>query len=210
MKKIRITIPHSNDVEDIKHISNYECIKELGKASLPFKVEYNVCKGALIGHARNDMILRKAFFTEGDKIEGFDYNLQLDTDVFFTPDDLIKIYEAAEENNYQVISGAYPQRGRDDLVNAGMWDEYTGDNSIELSFKMTDTGIKKADWCAAGFLLNHISVFTETEYPWFYPPVIKHENCTYCPGEDIGFSIKCHENNIQMYCDCDCKLKHLI
>jgi glycosyltransferase involved in cell wall biosynthesis len=140
------------------------------------------------------------------KINNVDYILQLDSDIEFEPENVQRLIAA----NKDVICAAYQRRDYPEHTCAGTWDDKTG-----LRFIPWETmGVQKVMFTGCGLQLVKASVFEKLTYPWYCFHTIQTSaddgnTYGYEVGEDIGFAMKCKDAGIDIYVDCDNKVKHL-
>jgi hypothetical protein len=141
------------------------------------------------------------------KLSGFDKLVTIDADMKFTIEQFMRLYELSEK--YPIVSAAYQIRDDEEYMNAGYWGDAIGDNPFSKTLKWNSKGIKKVDWIGAGLTIANIDALNKMDKPWYYNPIIYIGEEVYISGEDIGFCINAQKNKVDIYVDCDCKVKHL-
>jgi GT2 family glycosyltransferase len=207
VKTILISIPLANNCDILK-----ECNDSLNAISKyktdKFKVRIVIAQTAVIGIGRNTAISasNKKVQTKFD----FDYNLTVDADVAFTPENVEQLFDLCCEQGYDVVSGICPQRGVVEYANAGFWSGKPGCNGLSHTFKMTDSGIKTCDWLGTAFCMNSRKVYETMAYPWYWYSLLEDGETVTMLGEDIFYCVKLQELGLKHVVNCDCKVKHLL
>jgi len=105
----------------------------------------------------------------------------------------------------KVVGGLNFRRGEPFEPCAFMQDDQGGVYSIA----QWEQGLVEVDAIGTGSILISREVFEVMEPPWFYN-IYDHAWEGHYPGEDIGFSKKCHDLGIPMYIDTTCSSPHLV
>jgi len=139
---------------------------------------------------------------------GFDFYLSLDADIAFTPEHLRRLLSRDKD----IVGGAYAYRVDPGKAVAGY---YNGDGLAEPStfIDIDAEGLRKVDWVGGGFTLIKREVFEKTEYPWYRDVAfryIKDGERVALIGEDIGFCMGAASAGFDIYCDCDCRVEHVL
>lgn len=172
--------------------------------------EWVKCQGTLIAEARNALVrgngtnVRKWQTMSGD----WTHLLCLDADISFRPEQLQRLID----HNLPIVSGAYVERKDNSRYCGGWYDLVPGNIGKHIPRSMT--GLQKVDWVGAGFLLVKRHVFEKLPYPWFRHEWIHydHEGVHYQTqsGDDLSFCLQAQKHGFNVYCDCDCVVKHHI
>lgn len=211
--KIRIGIPCSNGgFLKAKCEYSLDVLKMLdSRDELPFKIDICEVQCATISKGRNGLVKLDHDYNKKNIISEYDYFLSLDSDIEFTPDNLIDLYNCAYNNDYDLLSGFYKCRGNASRGAAGYWiNNIVGHTNFNKMLNWEMSGIHSVDWVAAGFCLIKKEVFEIVEYPWYYEYFVETVDKVYIAGEDLGFCKKCRENNIKINVNCDIKVNHLL
>lgn len=192
MSSITIAIPTLGDIKSNCVMSIVQSIFIDSNSNKLIK-RYTHTISSTISYARNTLCNR---FLEEDS----EWILFIDSDIDFSYDDIISLYNLAIENSIGVISGIY----------------FSYDENEKRAYPVADVAnlnnsLFKTDWSGLGFSLIHRSVLEKTksislsgEYHWFAE--------TYMDGiyigEDIYFSKLLKKNNIDMYVCPKVKLGH--
>ena len=205
--KIRICVPFPNHgaVSSETHKS-----LELLKDCPDVFVEILEIQGSSISMLRNVGVNRGV--SEIVKQQGFefDYYLSVDADIAFVPDHLLQLLK----HDLDIVGAAYQYRAQEDLLVAGFFDSCEGHVSSENFLPCHASGLKEVDWIGAGFTLIKRNVFETMDFPWYREQIVeyihrgnKHARWV---GEDVGLCIGARKHGFKIYCDCDCRVKHLI
>ncbi len=96
----------------------------------------------------------------------FDYILMLDSDILFSPEQVLRLINHQRDfvSGYYVYAGEQTKPESDRYIVAGLWDEdFFKKNKYFASFKVSDIEGKedfiKADWLGLGFCLIKRDVF---------------------------------------------------
>jgi len=134
----------------------------------------------------------------------YDKLLWIDSDIAFTPDDVIKAYEST----YDIVSGAY--LFADGSVAAHL--EFLGTAfSYEQILDMTEP--VKIAGAGMGFMAVKSRVFESLSRPWFQSPTIaaningKTVNVQ-ITGEDLSFCYRASEAGFEIWLDPTIKVQH--
>lgn len=139
-----------------------------------------------INHARNQLVYDFMLSTE-------EWALLLDSDIVFTQEDIIRLYNPCTSHNVQIMSGVYGQPLKDiSLVthpDGTPWPDWPEGAIIESG----PTGV--------GFMLVHKNVFRDIhqhqggDFPWFNEAVEDHRWIS----EDIFFCRRAREAGYRIY-----------
>lgn len=133
----------------------------------------------------------------------FDYYLFIDSDMIFGVRHALSLLD----RNLDVVGAAYSRRGATGFFNAGIWEsEYPG--WIAEHYKNTKTGLHKADFIGAGFLLVKKDVFSKLEYPWFRRELVRKGEDQVEASEDYGFCLQLKRAGIDLHVDCNVVVPH--
>lgn len=206
MIKLRIGIPYSNqsNISDItlRSINSLKSIQGLD-------IYVAKVQGSEIPFARNACINENKSSLCRQNIKGFDYFLALDSDIGFSPQDIINLIN----RKLPIVSGLYPFKHKRDQAVAGYFN-ILGQVDNARHIKMSESGLKKVHWFGGGFILISAETFSQLEYPWFRNEVFSFydkqgQRNQILSGDDVGFCINAHKCGIPLYVDCDCKLQHI-
>lgn len=156
------------------------------------------------GYGRN-LLISKSQVKKQKEFGDFDYFLFVDSDISFCLKDVLTLLDRKKD----IISAAYIRRDRPQFFQAGMWDEKILGN-IKIHFKKDSTGFHKVDYVGAGFLLVKTEVFAKIESPWFRRALVEKEGCQAETGEDYGFCLQLNKAGIDIWVDCDTRVKHVL
>jgi hypothetical protein len=179
------------------------------RADEELDVQVAYTRGSSISMGRNMCINNGV--SQARKQMGFwgDYYLMLDADIKFNVEH-VKTLIAADKD---IVSGAYNDRAMPSKIVAGGYDE-DGICHRETTFlNDSDRGLRKVRFTGAGFLLIKRGVLEALEFPWFRETVVtygKDDANACCVGEDIGFCQHAEAAGYEIWCDCDCKVEHLL
>jgi hypothetical protein len=205
--RIRVCVPYPNH-----GVIAPETLHSLAllKACPDFFVEVMEIQGSSISVLRNIGINKGSSERKRQVIEGFDYYLSVDADIVFTPEHLKQLIK----QDLDIVGAAYQYRVSPDLIVAGFFDSCEGDVRVENFLSLHVSGLKEVDWIGAGFTLIRKHVLDSIEYPWYRELIVEFEDrgelCARWVGEDVGFCMAARKNGFKIYCDCDCRVRHLI
>jgi hypothetical protein len=206
--RIRVCVPYPNHGAMKKKTS--ESLKILAACPDVF-VEVLEVQGSSISHSRNAGIIGggKSVCVK-QKFSDFDYYLSLDADIAFTPEQLLKLIGLDKD----VVGGAYIFRQDADKLVAGYFSNY---GTVEFAdfLNATATGVKEVDWIGGGFTLIKAKVLEAMDFPYYREEIVNYtaksgDECGVWVGEDVGFCMGAKRAGFKIYCDCDCKVEHLI
>lgn len=214
MDKIRIGIPVCNNGQ-LKPRCRYSLeILSLWSimGKLPFKIDIIEVECSTISKGRNALVKLDHNFNKKNIITEYDYFLSLDSDIEFTPQNLIDLYNSHKNSiNVNIVSGFYKCRGKENKGTAGNWvNNHIGHTNFTKMLDWDSKLFLNVDWVSAGFCLIKKETFEKIEFPWFYEYLIEKDNKVYIGGEDLGFCKKCNEYDIKIAVDCSIKVNHLI
>lgn len=174
---------------------------------------------SLIHRARNNSV---ATFLESD----FAYLMFIDADIEFSPNDVGKIWNLAQEN--PVVTAAYPMKRKDTPLSA--WKDgklleiQHPEEASDLMWEgkiHSHMGSVTVDYCGTGFLMIHRSVFEKLKIPeiehlndkgpcWgFFDPVYDGEGPEKVPlSEDYAFCKRWREVGGEILLDPSIRLGH--
>ena len=158
--------------------------------------------------------------------EHYDYLLWIDSDILFSSDDFIKLFEVDKD----IVSGWYMQS--DGLPACGfievfpdkydkrtppfpLYDKnnlYRFFNDKEIESK-TDPYV--IDWVGMGWFLVKAGVMEKIKYPWFAPVTVRvsktkeeEEHCYDSLSEDLSFQLALKEAGFDIWIDPTIRLGH--
>jgi hypothetical protein len=153
---------------------------------------YGHTTSSTISHARNTLCNN---FLKTN----LEWILFIDSDIDFSYNDIVNLYNKALNNNIKVISGCYFS--------------YFGNEKIYpvSSIVNFDSDFEEVSWLGLGFTLIHRSILEKTgkdsvngDKHWFAET---YKNGTYV-GEDMYFSNLLNENSIKLYVCPEIRLGH--
>jgi len=175
-------------------------------ASNEFDVRPVFIKGSSISISRNICVNNGQ--SQLRKQTGFwgDYYLMLDADIQFTVENVKQLIA----DDKDIVSGAYNDRSMPSKIVAGGYDEF-GIARRETTFlDASERGLQKVRFVGGGFLLVKREVFETLEFPWFRETIVQYGESACYVGEDIGFCLHAEQAGYAIWCDCDCRVVHLI
>ena len=207
VKKLRIgfCLPFGIILEHTPAWISYKNLEKIKEWEISHKIAY----GSGVGENRNICARDQDIDLKYQEINSYDKLLLVDYDVSYTTKDVEHIINSDKK----VISGLYQLKNDFRVFNkchAGLWEDEKG--LINHRYNWNDSGIKKCNWLGSGFLCIEKTVFEKLPYPWFIHKlieIVKENNILRKEtGEDIGFSLLCEEYGIELFVDCDVKVKH--
>lgn len=134
----------------------------------------------------------------------YDKILWIDSDIAFTPDDVIKAYESP----YDITTGAYTLASGEvvayrELFEPGMTMEEV--KGLSSPIKIFGAGM--------GFMAVKSGIFESLSRPWFQSPTVtvnrRGQNFTFpIMGEDLSFCYRANEAGFEVWLDPSIKLIH--
>lgn len=150
----------------------------------------------------------------------YDYIMWIDSDIVFTPEQVLEMVLKMENNNkYQILSGLYAMEGGKQFACVKDMDENYFKNMGSFDFLKVSNWdkLKKlepfaVDYNGMGFMLVKKGVYESIEYPWFEPRFFEYNKNNniirdFC-SEDVGFCLKAKENGILVYLDPSIRVGH--
>jgi len=209
--RIRAIVPYAHESVIPRRVR--ESLSRLKKCD-EIEVEILEACGASISVNRNQSITKKDTRIR-QELNDFDYAMQIDSDIEFQVDDVLRLLKRAKDEPCSIISGFYQFRADQNLGVAGSFkNNYPGHFANEDFLKWNETGLKIVDWVGAGFLLINKEVLEFMDFPWFVEGYVEYRqdgvghSAWY--GEDVGFCIAAKRANYKIFVDCDVKVNHLI
>lgn len=141
-------------------------------------------KGSHISKQRNDMV-------EKALASGADYLLQIDSDMVFPPDALLRLIEHQKD----IVGATYNKR----LPPYETLGKMIGPAPNPLP----TSGLLEAESMPGGFMLIDLKVFRSIPYPWYFELYDDVRFSDRCRGEDYSFSAKAREHGFKLWCDLD-------
>jgi len=134
----------------------------------------------------------------------YDKILWIDSDIAFTPQDVIKAYESP----YDIVSGAY-MLGSGEVV---AYKELFGQGYTVTQVKEM-TGPIKIFGAGMGFMAVKSGIFESLSRPWFQSPTVTTERdgkeFTFpIMGEDLSFCYRANQAGFEVWLDPSIKLTH--
>lgn len=191
---------------------------------IPYYMEFQACKPGLLELMQNkdhEFVIeprqgtqtyrtRNSFMTELKSSRKFqkprgdyDYFMFIDSDIGFTAFDIIQLLSHGKD----VVGGPYLTHDNDGTYEAGLFSKTKPGRTVHR-FKSTETGLKKVDWLASGFVLIKASVFEKVEYPWFRHSMIESGDLQEESGEDVGFCLNFARFGVEIWMDFDLEIYH--
>lgn len=201
--KLKVCTPYYSGITKQTH----NCMVNLRESGVD--VFWATSQSTYIGRARNSLIIGGMSAVSHPEIAGdYSHFLHLDSDIAFSPADVARLLA----HSAPIVSGAYRARTRSDRLTAGLWGA-GGVGDTDEYLPASSTGLRKVDWCGAGFLLVEREVFERLENPWFCHLLnrasIAGVDYNLESGEDQGFCIKASQAGYDVLVDCDCKVQHI-
>lgn len=169
----------------------------------------SIHRGTAISQLRNLGINLGRSEAVEQKVNGFDYFLSVDSDVVFEVDHFKQLMAADKD----IICAAYRYRGDPNRYVAG-WYDHLGRIAPDSFATKAETGVQKVDFVGAGFLLVKCEAINRMTFPWFHEELVYYEEGgvkkVQYVGDDIGFCINATKNGLDIYCDFDCVIEHLV
>lgn len=149
----------------------------------------------------------------------YDYMFWLDTDIVFTPEQVLALYNRMERQpEVDVLSGVYLMQNAlmstvvadwdDDFFNEnGHYKLYTPEELQELKQKRSD-GLVQSFAAGMGFMIIRKGVFERIRYPWFGPRYHERYHTCEFASEDISWCANLKDAGINVYVDPDVMLGH--
>ncbi len=205
--KIRVCVPYPNHGAISSETQNS---LTLLKKCPDFFVEILEIQGSSISVLRNIGVNKGCSEKIKQELGDFDYYLSVDADIAFTPEHLSQLMK----HDLDIVGAAYQYRAQTDLIVAGLFDSCEGDVRNEYFLPIHASGLKEVDWIGAGFTLIKKRVFETMDYPWYREQIVEYEErdekCAKWVGEDVGFCLGARKQGFKVFCDCDCRVRHLI
>lgn len=205
--KIRVCCPFYSDFELLKPVLRelYFCQEHefLIPNALVQKQTHGFRQSGVPRAARNHGINDGLSKNKLQKITtGEDAFLIIDTDVIFCLESVLRLIE----HDKDVCVAPYQTHSDMREYECGMFKGVLGSKGDK--FKIFEHGLKKIDWCGAGFMLVKAEVFEKIEFPWFRQNmIVSGDNQDEC-SEDIGFCMNLREHNVDLWCDFDISIVH--
>jgi hypothetical protein len=154
----------------------------------------------LNGDNRNDPTEQRPFKGEVT----YDKILWIDSDIIFTPEDVIKSYESP----YDIVAGAYMIASGEVVVYRKLFGPGLSKDEV-----MSMTEPEKVFGAGMGFMAVKSGVFESLTRPWFQSPVvttqIDEKDFTFpIMGEDLSFCHRAGEAGFEIWFDPSLKLIH--
>ena len=185
-----IAVP-AMDTVPTRFAQSLAMLRKVGDCALTFQI------GSLVYTSRNELA-KKAIAMDAD------YVLWLDSDMFFEPDLLERMFKSLKENNLDFLSGLYFRRvppftpvlfDKLEITDKGAeWSEYN-----DLPTNLFEVG-----GCGFGCVLMKTDIILEVagKFGDMFTPMAN-------AGEDLSFCIRARECGYKLYCDPEITLGHV-
>jgi hypothetical protein len=194
--RVKVCIPYYLDYESIE-----DGLAELANCASP-KFEKTTGRSYDPGAARNKLVSPSQKIRQ--ELSGqYSHYLFIDSDQTFTLTNALELIEKDKD----IIAGAYLTRDDTEVYNVGMWVPGR-EGVLQYRFHRTTEGLKKVDFCGAGFLLVKAHVFEQMAYPWFRRYVIRYGDYQEEISEDYGFCVNAGRAGFDIWCDFDTVIGH--
>jgi hypothetical protein len=191
--KIKVCVPFYSEFETAK-----PGLRSV-KGDPRFEIEY--AQGALISKARNALINGgKSQSIRQDPLP-FDYFLFVDSDIGFEK----RHVETLLSHDLDIVCSPYKCHAHQGLYQAGMFET---PGILKGKFPISQTGLRKVDYCGAGFMLVKASALSRMRYPWFRHGIIEKDGLASEIGEDFGFCMNATDSGLDVWCDFDNPVFH--
>lgn len=217
MKKVRICVPFyaEKDLHEItgvlmdiitKNNLAYSVDQKTGLLTSfhteKYSFHYEPRQGTRIKDARNSLISDTHTMAIDQKPLDMDFFLCLDSDIVFTLDNLLRLLQY----NLPIIGSPYCTHQDRTVSNVCEVDEL---GMITKRFPMATTGVREVGALPGGFTLIKKEVFENTDFPWFYEPMVEYgDSQRQEMGEDMGFCKRAREAGYSIVCDFDNPVEH--
>jgi len=139
----------------------------------------------------------------------YDYILWIDSDIIFSINDFIKLYNLQKD----IASGLYLMHNGQQYATVKDWnEEYFNKNScfefLTPQHLVHKNEAFKVDYTGFGFILIKKGVFEKLKYPWFRPLWKQFGNVTEFTMEDVSFCHLVKEQNIDVWVHPEVIVKH--
>ncbi len=133
----------------------------------------------------------------------YDYSMWIDSDMVFTPEDFITLYETAMNAKVDMLTGFYMLQSVDPKcsVVGFLGDEGTSNirwDSI-AEHPVDKNGLIPVDSSGFGFVLIKTEVFDHMTYPYFLSAPTTRGNIRTFPTSDIYFFKRAKKHGFQLY-----------
>jgi hypothetical protein len=161
----------------------------------------NMCLGADVSRGKD----QKPFDGKLD----YDFIMWIDSDVLFTPQQLMKLLG----HNADIVSGVYLMEDGKSLATVKEWDEeFFKKNSHFKFMTLQEIDGKKelieVAYTGMGFMLVKKGVFEKLEYPWFRPIEKKIGEMVDFTMEDVAFCLQAKEKGLKILIDPAIRVGH--
>ena len=179
------------------------CVHALAEYLPQFKFHLQKNKGSCLPIVRNGLF---------DSVKPTDkLFLGMDGDIYFTPDEFLKLYNNMIEYELNIIFGAYEHKFNETSFVGGMFtDKAEGDVDLDQQTPNKDQGCIPVDWAGTGLFLMYTSLIPELQGGYFSSPRIQvGDNAWKTVPEDVGFCMLLRKKKISFLLDTSLKIYHI-
>lgn len=159
-----------------------------GLASTTVK-HHGVCilsqRGSHISKQRNDLVERA-------KAIDADYLLQIDSDMSFPPDALLRLLA----HDKDIVGATYNKR-------VPPYETLGKAKGVVPAAGAPVSGLVDMLFMPGGFMLTKLSVYEKLPYPWYFELYDDEQFSDRCRSEDYSFCQKSRDNGFDVWCDLD-------
>lgn len=170
--------------------------------SMPgFGFATNYHKSCLIHNGRTRIA---EAFVNGKHADMFKYILWIDSDMVFTENDFLTLFEHIQKPEVDIVGGMYSKRQSPYNINAG----YCNKKTKWRLEALVDWGeeLMEVDYLGMGFVLMTQDIFKKMKKPWFEYRKYKSGDTL---GEDVTFCLKAKEAGFKVWLDPNVQLGHM-
>lgn len=183
-----------------KNIHLLQALDNFQDSNYSFK--YHTCAGTYIFRNRNALVNNAQSQAVKQKLNGWDFYLFIDSDIFFSLDQVFGLLN----RRVSIVGGAYESREGPYFEAGQFHSQYPG--LIKSKYSFDTEGLKTVDFVGAGFLLVRREVFEDLEYPWFQHPILRIGDNAEVVGEDVAFCMAAAKKFYKIHCDFGIRPKH--
>jgi hypothetical protein len=199
---IKICIPYYSAISQ----ATLDSVDAIGKTGLQYILAKS--QGTNIYKSREMLITNGSVYKTPKLEKRFDKYFLLDADISFTINQFNALMALSKK--YPVCSLSYELYGDGESNKSccGYFDSRHPGGLIKEFLPLSTRGIKKVDFCGTGMMMVDREVFEKIGRPYFPPLNVVHGGKMDITSCDVGFAVRLKENNIPIYVDMSCVVKH--
>lgn len=174
--------------------------------SMNYDPVIHFCRNKILGADTLRGIKQKPW----DNKVAYDYQIWIDSDIVWNPDDILKLIN----HDKDIVTGCYLMSDNKHfaLVENCNYDDLLSNGSFKFLDRETFAEKKdlfKINYTGLGFVCIKNGVIESLDYPWFHSRLVKTEDISEFTSEDVGFCWSLLEKGYEIYADPSIVTGHL-